>query len=105
MKEYLRLDTVIQNIAMKLKGKNKISKLIKTVSFAWFVFTLVSTVWSLIPKYEDIPEVDADAFLKAQLEEAEKKVNPQETQETQEAQKAEEIEKTEETKEPQPTKS
>lgn len=66
MKEFLRLDVVIQNVAKKLKGKYKISRLIKTVSFAWFVFTLIATVWSLIPKTEEIPEVDAEAFLKTQ---------------------------------------
>lgn len=80
MKEYLRLDTVFQNIAMKLKGKHRISKLIKTVSFAWFVFTIVSTVWSLIPKTEDMPEVDAEAFLKAQVEEAEKKLSEEQAE-------------------------
>lgn len=75
MKDFLRLDVVIQNVAKKLKGKYKISRLIKSISFAWFVFTLIATVWSLIPKSEEIPEVDADAFLKAQLDQAAKAAN------------------------------
>ncbi len=69
MKDFLKLDVIIQKVSKKLKGKYKLSRLIKSVSFAWFVFTVVATVWSLIPKEEKIPEVDGEKFLNAQLEE------------------------------------
>ena len=75
MKDFFRLDNIIQSLAKKLKGKNKISKLIKSVSFAWFVFTVVATVWSLIPKEEKMPEVDGARLLEAQEEEASQEEN------------------------------
>lgn len=70
MKDFLRLDVIVQNLAKKLKGKNKITKLIKSVSFAWFIFTIVATVWSLIPKEEKMPEVDGAELLAAQEKQA-----------------------------------
>lgn len=68
MKDFLKLDVIVQRIAKKLKGKYKIAKLIKSISFAWFIFTVVATVWSLIPKEEKMPEVDGAELLAAQLE-------------------------------------
>ena len=70
MKDFFRLDVIVQNLAKKLKGKNKITKLIKSVSFAWFIFTIVATVWSLIPKEEKMPEVDGAELLAAQEKQA-----------------------------------
>ena len=83
MKDFLRLDVIVQNLAKKLKGKNKVSKLIKSISFAWFIFTIVATVWSLIPKEEKMPEVDGTEFLAAQeklaseIENAEQEEQPE----------------------------
>lgn len=68
MKDFLKLDVIIQRLSKRLKGKYKLARIIKSVSFAWFVFTVVATVWSLIPKEEKLPEVDGEALIAAQLE-------------------------------------
>ena len=75
MKDFFRLDVIVQNLAKKLKGKNKITNLIKSVSFAWFIFTIVATVWSLIPKEEKMPEVDGAELLAAQEKQASESEN------------------------------
>lgn len=71
MKDFLKLDVIIQRISKRLNGKYKIAKIIKSVSFAWFIFTVIATVWSLIPKDEKLPEVDGNELLAAQEKEAE----------------------------------
>lgn len=80
MKDFLRLDVIVQNLAKKLKGKNKITKLIKSVSFAWFIFTIVATVWSLIPKEEKMPEVDGAELLAAQEKQASESENAEQAE-------------------------
>lgn len=78
MKDFLRLDVIMQKVSKKLKGKYKISRLIKSISFAWFVFTVIATVWSLIPKEEKLPEVDGEKLLTTQLEKAEEDLSEDE---------------------------
>ena len=80
MKDFLRFDVIVQNLAKKLKGKNKIAKLIKSVSFAWFIFTIVATVWSLIPKEEKMPEVDGAELLAAQEKQASESENAEQAE-------------------------
>lgn len=80
MKDFFRLDVIVQNLAKKLKGKNKITKLIKSVSFAWFIFTIVATVWSLIPKEEKMPEVDGAELLAAQEKKASESENAEQSE-------------------------
>lgn len=80
MKDFFRLDVIVQNLAKKLKGKNKITKLIKSVSFAWFIFTIVATVWSLIPKEEKMPEVDGAELLAAQEKQASESENAEQAE-------------------------
>ncbi len=82
MKDFLRLDVIVQNLAKKLKGKNKIAKLIKSVSFAWFIFTIVATVWSLIPKEEKMPEVDGAELLAAQEKQASESKNAEQAEQS-----------------------
>lgn len=82
MKDFLKLDIIVQRISKKLKGKYKITKLIKSISFAWFIFTVVATVWSLIPKEEKMPEVDAAELLAAQLEKESAKLEEPESTDT-----------------------
>lgn len=82
MKDFLRLDVIVQNLAKKLKGKNKIAKLIKSVSFAWFIFTIVATVWSLIPKEEKMPEVDGAELLAAQEKQASESENAEQAEQS-----------------------
>lgn len=69
MKDFFKLDNIIQTLSQKLKCKNKLSKLIKSVSFAWFMFTVIATIWSLIPKEEKLPEVDGNELLAAREQE------------------------------------
>lgn len=82
MKDFLKLDVIVQRISKKLKGKHKITKLIKSISFAWFIFTIVATVWSLIPKEEKMPEVDGAELLAAQLEKESAKLEETESTDT-----------------------
>ncbi len=82
MKDFLKLDVIVQRISKKLKGKHKITKLIKSISFAWFIFTIVATVWSLIPKEEKMPEVDGAELLAAQLEKESAKLEESESTDT-----------------------
>lgn len=82
MKDFLKLDIIVQRISKKLKGKYKITKLIKSISFAWFIFTVVATVWSLIPKEEKMPEVDGAELLAAQLKKESAKLEEPESTDT-----------------------
>ena len=68
MRELLRLDAVAEKIRHMLKKGNRAAKIIKSVTLAWTLFNILAAVWSLIPKEDSIPEVDADELLEAVTE-------------------------------------
>ena len=65
MRELLRLDAVAEKIKHMLKKGSKAAKVIKAVTLGWAVFNVLAAVWTLIPKEDSFPEVDADEFLEA----------------------------------------
>lgn len=61
----LKLDIIMQKISKLLKTGNKAKNIISAVLFAWTFFKVMATIWSLLPKYEKLDEVDADELIEA----------------------------------------
>lgn len=65
MREFFKLDAVMQRISHILKKGNKVKQLIKVFAFSWTAFNVIAVLWSLVPKYEKISEAEAEKLIEA----------------------------------------
>lgn len=65
MRDFLKLDVIMQKVSKLLKTGNKAKKIVSAILFSWTFFKVVATIWSLLPKYEKLDEVDADKLIEA----------------------------------------
>ena len=71
MREFLKLDVVMQKISKLIKTGNKAKKVISAVVFSWTVFNVIAAMWALIPKFEKLKEVDGQELIDALTTETE----------------------------------
>lgn len=65
MRELFKLDAVMQRISALLKKGNKVKEIIKIFAFTWTVFNVIAVIWSFVPKYEKMSEVEAQELIEA----------------------------------------
>lgn len=65
MREFLKLDAVMQKVSKLIKNGGRIKKMIKVVTFGWTLFNVIAVIWSLVPKHEKISEAEAEKLIEA----------------------------------------
>ncbi|MGN1349222.1 MAG: hypothetical protein ACI4VI_09785 [Acutalibacteraceae bacterium] len=65
MREFLKLDVIMQRLSKLMKKGNKAKKVIKAFTISWTLFNIIAVIWSLIPKTDKLDEVDAEQLILA----------------------------------------
>lgn len=64
MKELINVHALTAYLKKHAHDGTKLLKAAKIISLAWTLFTVIATVWSLIPKEDKLDEVDPDVLIK-----------------------------------------
>lgn len=65
MREFLKLDVIMQRLSKLMKKGNKAKNVIKAFTISWTLFNIIAVIWSLMPKTDKLDEVDAEQLILA----------------------------------------
>lgn len=65
MREFLKLDVLMQRLSKLMKKGNKAKNVIKAFTISWTLFNIIAVIWSLMPKTDKLDEVDAEELILA----------------------------------------
>lgn len=65
MREFLKLDVIMQRLSKLMKKGNKAKNVIKAFTISWTLFNIIAVIWSLVPKTDKLDEVDAEELILA----------------------------------------
>lgn len=65
MREFLKLDVIMQRLSKLMKKGNKAKNVIKAFTISWTLFNIIAVIWSLMPKTDKLDEVDAEELILA----------------------------------------